>query len=60
MPAGVSAGGELGQEPCLADAGCSHDLNGAAVASVQLIERGVELLQLGRTPYEVVCELEDR
>ena len=42
VPAAVGAGGELGEQPRLADAGCSDDLDRLGAAAGDLVERRVE------------------
>jgi hypothetical protein len=52
-------GGELGQQPGLADAGLAHDLHRARSSCAQAIKLAVELGQLRPAPYEVIGEIED-
>lgn len=59
VPPGISASGELRDEPGLADPGSAYDFNGAGSPRRELVEGVVEPLDLCTAPYEMVGKLED-
>jgi hypothetical protein len=59
VTAGTGARSEMGQQARLADPCCADDLDRSGAALLKLVERVVELLKLGATPYEVVGEFEN-
>lgn len=44
MPARIGVGGELSEEPRLADARLARELNGAGVASAEIIQEEIQRL----------------